>query len=63
MVGDEDIIRLDHAVEMFTLLPHGRLAVLPGTDHFAPVSRVEWVTAMLIDFFTAPMPEAEAGAR
>jgi pimeloyl-ACP methyl ester carboxylesterase len=30
MIGDADSVRPEHAVEMFRLLPHGRLAVLPG---------------------------------
>ena len=28
--GDQDIIRPEHAVEMFRLFPHARLAILPG---------------------------------
>jgi hypothetical protein len=30
MIGDADSVRPEHAVEMFRLLPQGRLAVLPG---------------------------------
>ena len=30
MVGDADNVRPEHAVEMFRLLPHAQLAVLPG---------------------------------
>jgi pimeloyl-ACP methyl ester carboxylesterase len=33
---------------------NGRLAILPGSDHSAPVTRSDWVTAMLIEFFDAP---------
>jgi pimeloyl-ACP methyl ester carboxylesterase len=33
IVGDGDIIRPEHAVEMKRMLPHGQLAILPGTDH------------------------------
>lgn len=32
MLGDMDVIKPEHAVEMFRLLPHGRLAVFPS-DH------------------------------
>ena len=28
--GDADVATAEHAVEMFRLLPHGRLAILPG---------------------------------
>ncbi|MGH9749243.1 MAG: alpha/beta fold hydrolase [Candidatus Polarisedimenticolia bacterium] len=30
LIGDADVVRPEHAVEMYRLLPHGRLAVLPG---------------------------------
>jgi pimeloyl-ACP methyl ester carboxylesterase len=63
MIGDDDIIRPEHAVELFQLLPHGRLAVLPGTDHFAPVSRADWLTSMVTDFFEAPMPKDSGETR
>ena len=32
IIGDADGVRPEHAVEMFRLLPHSRLAVLPS-DH------------------------------
>lgn len=59
MVGDADIIRPEHALELFRLLPHGQLAVLPVSDHFAPVQRPEWVLSMLDAFLSTPMPEAK----
>jgi len=37
MIGDADIVRPEHAMEMFRLLLQARLAVLPGTDHCAPM--------------------------
>lgn len=53
MLGDQDFVRLEHAVELFRMVPQGRLAVLPGSDHGVPVARAEWVAAMLQDFFNA----------
>jgi pimeloyl-ACP methyl ester carboxylesterase len=35
MVGDRDIVRPEHAVEMFRMIPNARLAILPGSDHSA----------------------------
>jgi len=32
MVGDRDIVRAEHAVEMFRLFPNAQLAVLPGVS-------------------------------
>lgn len=54
MLGDGDVIRPEHALELFRMVPNGRLAILPGSDHSAPVTRVDWVTSMLLDFFDAP---------
>jgi pimeloyl-ACP methyl ester carboxylesterase len=66
IVGDSDIIRLEHAVELVRLLGGGRpgdmtgpgasqLAVLPGTTHFMPfgegvLDRGDWVAAMVERF-------------
>ncbi|MGH7598949.1 MAG: alpha/beta fold hydrolase [bacterium] len=57
ILGDADIVRPEHAVEMFRLLPHAKLAVFPMTDHFVPVQRPEWFVAMVQEFLEAPMPE------
>jgi pimeloyl-ACP methyl ester carboxylesterase len=74
VVGDADVVRLEHAVEMFCLLGGGamgdlagfskaRLAVLPGTSHFVPpgsgvMDRAEWLLSLVPQFLEAPMPEA-----
>ncbi|MGB7291451.1 MAG: alpha/beta hydrolase [Thermodesulfobacteriota bacterium] len=56
LIGDADIIRPEHAVEMFRLLPHAQLAVLPGTDHMTLVERRDWLVSMIEAFLNAPMP-------
>jgi pimeloyl-ACP methyl ester carboxylesterase len=50
MIGDTDVIRPEHALEMFRLLPHGQLAILPGTDHMSIVKRVGWQVSMIEAF-------------
>ena len=57
MIGDSDIVRPEHAVDMFRLLPHAQLAVLPGTDHMTLVKRNDWEVSMIGAFLDAPMPE------
>jgi pimeloyl-ACP methyl ester carboxylesterase len=59
MVGDSDIVRPEHAVEMFRLHQHAQLAVLPGASHFAPMERSEWIVSMTRTFLAAPMPKAK----
>ena len=47
IVGDSDVVRPEHAVEMFRLLPHAQLAVLPHTEHVQVTRRTEWLTPMI----------------
>lgn len=41
---------------MFRLLPHGQLAILPGTDHMALVNRADLLLSLIPPFLDAPMP-------
>lgn len=74
VIGDADVVRPEHAVELLRLLgggamgdlaglPKVRLAILPGTCHFIPpgsgiLDRHQWLLAMIPDFLDAPMPQA-----
>jgi pimeloyl-ACP methyl ester carboxylesterase len=64
VIGDSDIIRPEHAVEMFRLLgggvagdvaglPRSRLAVMPGSTHITLVQRGEWLAPMIDEFLEA----------
>jgi pimeloyl-ACP methyl ester carboxylesterase len=46
----------EHAVEMLRLHPRAQLVVLPGTDHFAPAHRAEWIVSMVTALLDTPMP-------
>jgi len=70
IVGDSDIIRPEHAVEMFRLLgggvpgdvaglPRSQLAILPGTTHVTLVQRADLLLPMITLFLDAPMPGAK----
>jgi pimeloyl-ACP methyl ester carboxylesterase len=59
ILGDRDIVRVEHAVSMFRLLPSSQLAVLPGTDHMSIVNRAEWAVSMIEAFLELPMPDAD----
>jgi pimeloyl-ACP methyl ester carboxylesterase len=54
VVGDADVVRPEHAVETFRLIPHSQLAVLPGTDHMSVPARTEWLVPMIGRFLDAP---------
>lgn len=61
VIGDQDLVQPEHAVEMRRLLPRGHLAILPGThgsylgEAMAPDprSRVPELFAALVDEFLA----------
>ncbi len=70
VVGDSDVVRLEHAVELFRLrgggvmgdlagLPEAQLAVLPATSHFIPpgsgiLDRSAWLLQAILPFLDAP---------
>jgi pimeloyl-ACP methyl ester carboxylesterase len=63
VVGDRDVVRAEHAVEMVRLLPHGRLVILPGVHgemlgelmtRRAGSRAPEMFTAILEEFLAAP---------
>jgi pimeloyl-ACP methyl ester carboxylesterase len=68
IIGDSDLTRPEHAVEMFRLLgggvfgdmppglPDSQLAVLPGTSHVTLAARADWLVSMITEFLDAPMP-------
>ncbi len=53
LVGDNDFIRVSDAVEAAELLPHGQLAVLPGTTHMDMTRSPERVLAIVLPFLDA----------
>jgi pimeloyl-ACP methyl ester carboxylesterase len=50
LLGDRDIVRVEHAVQMQRLLPDARLAVLPAADHLAMTDRASSVAPMIDEF-------------
>jgi pimeloyl-ACP methyl ester carboxylesterase len=58
LIGDADIVRPEHAVELFRLLQHGALAVLPATNHMQIVGR--WPVPTIEAFLDAPSPPSDA---
>src|ERR671910_1092150 len=70
IIGDSDLVRPEHAVEMFRLLgggifgdtpaglPNSQLAVLPGTSHVSIANRADLLIPMITFFLDAPAPQA-----
>jgi pimeloyl-ACP methyl ester carboxylesterase len=45
---------VEHAVEMYRLIPQAQLAVFPGGDHFLLMTKPEIVLAPVAAFLGAP---------
>ena len=67
IIGDSDIVRPEHTVQMFRLLgggvpgdlaglPTSQLAVVPGTSHVGLLDRSEWLSPMIATFHDPPAP-------
>lgn len=68
IIGDSDIVRPEHAVELFRLLgggvpgdlaglPNSQLAILPGATHISVILQTDLLLAIISQFLDAPMPE------
>jgi pimeloyl-ACP methyl ester carboxylesterase len=57
MFSDDDLMTLNHAVDMYHALPNAELAVVPGTSHFLTQEKPHLVNMILLDFLTnEPVP-------
>jgi pimeloyl-ACP methyl ester carboxylesterase len=54
--GDHDLVRLEHTVEMFRLIPKAKLAVFPGGDHFMIWINPDKLLTPIAEFLNAPAP-------
>ena len=70
IIGDSDVVCLEHTVETFGLvgggvdgdlagLPNSRLAVLLGTTHVGLIERSDLLVLMIGEFLDSPVPEAK----
>ena len=57
MLGDDDEVRLEHAIALYRALPDAELAVIPGTSHGLLVEKPVLCNTILVDFLTNdPVP-------
>ena len=54
-LGDNDFVRLDHAIETFQLIPRAQLAVIPDAGHFVLNSEQQRVMPAIEAFLDGPM--------
>jgi len=64
IVGDADVVKPEHVVQMLRLLgggvpgdivglPRSQLAILPGTTHVTIITKTDWLLSMVTPFFTS----------
>lgn len=52
MIGDDDEVTLEHAMDFYRALPKGELAVVPGTSHGFLVEKPELCNKIIFEFMT-----------
>lgn len=68
MVGDDDMITLEHTVSLFRAITNCELAVVPGTSHLVAMEKPDLVNRLVLDFLQRDpvpthMPLRRAAAR
>ena len=56
--GDDDMVALEHTLEIYRAIPKAELAIVPGTSHCLAMEKPELVDKIIIDFLVKePVPE------
>jgi len=57
MIGDDDEVLLEHAIDFYRGLPNGELAIVPGTSHGLLVEKPDLCNQIILDFLALdPVP-------
>jgi pimeloyl-ACP methyl ester carboxylesterase len=57
LVGDDDIVPLEHTLELYRTIPNSELAVVPGTSHAHFMEKPSLVNRIVLDFLdNDPVP-------
>jgi pimeloyl-ACP methyl ester carboxylesterase len=69
MSGDDDVVPLEHTIELYRAIPNSELATVPGTSHALFMEKAPLVNRLVVDFLDndpvptmMPMRRAQAGA-
>jgi pimeloyl-ACP methyl ester carboxylesterase len=53
MAGDDDLVTLEHTLELYRGLPNGELAIVPGTSHTLLMEKPDLCTTLISGFLTS----------
>ncbi len=57
LVGDDDVVTLEHTIELYRAIPNSELAVVPGTSHAHFMEKPSLVNRIVLDFLdNDPVP-------
>jgi pimeloyl-ACP methyl ester carboxylesterase len=57
LVGDDDVVALEHTIELYRAIPNSELAVVPGTSHGHFMEKPSLVNRIVLDFLdNDPVP-------
>ena len=56
ILGDDDVLTVEHAATMAAILPDPQLAVVPGTDHGLLFEKPDLVSRLFLDFLADEQP-------
>ncbi len=57
VVGDDDMVTLEHTVSLYRAIPNSELAVVPGTSHLVAMEKPDLVNRLVLDFLRRdPVP-------
>jgi pimeloyl-ACP methyl ester carboxylesterase len=57
VAADDDLIRLEHSIELYRSIPDAQLAIVPGASHMLVLEKPDVVSGLTLDFLrNDPLP-------
>lgn len=50
MAADDDMIRLEHTIELYRSIPGAQLAIVPGASHMLVLEKPDVVSGLILHF-------------
>jgi pimeloyl-ACP methyl ester carboxylesterase len=50
VAADDDIVRLEHTIELYRSVPDAQLAIVPGASHMVPLQRPGFLSGLVLYF-------------